>query len=127
VSVVAQGDSAVRIEFPADPWFVSVVRAAVGSSAEVYGERSDAGELSAAVGEALVVVGVDAGRAGMCDVRLELEPGGARATVTGPGLDVDAEEGEMARLVLTGLSDEFSESAGTDEATVTLTKAFAAT
>ena len=124
--MAVKDESAVRIEFPADPRFVSVVRAAVGSSAEVYGERTDAGELSAAVGEALVIVGVDAGRTGTCDVQLELEPGGARAAVSGPGLDVDAEEGQMARLVLTGLSDEFSESAGTGEATVTLSKAFSA-
>jgi hypothetical protein len=105
---------------------VGVVRVAVGSSAGVYGEPDDARELSAAVGEALVVVGVGSGRAGTCAVGLELEPGRARATVTGPGLDPDADEGEMARLVLTGLSDEFTESAGTGEATVTLSKAFSA-
>ena len=119
-------EGAVAIEFPADPRFVSVVRVAVGSSAGVYGDPADARELSAAVGEALVVVGVGSGRAGTCAVGLELEPGCARATVTGPGLEPDADQGDMARLVLTGLADEFTESAGTGEATVTLSKAFSA-
>lgn len=119
-------DGEVRIEFPADPRFVSAVRVAVGSSAGVYGDPDDASDLSAAVGEALVIVGVGSGRSGTCEVLLDLEPGRARATVTGPGLDPDADEGEMARLMLTGLSDGFSESAGTGEATVTLNKAFTA-
>ena len=114
------------VEFPADPRFVSAVRVAVGSSAGAYGDPADARELSAAVGEALVIAGVDSGRPGVCTVCVEFEPGCVRVRVTGPGLDDGADEGEMARLMLTGLSDEFSESAGTGEATVTLSKAFSA-
>jgi hypothetical protein len=119
-------DGTVRVEFPVDPRFVSAVRVAVGSSAGVFGDPADARELSAAVGEALVIVGVDSGSGGTCRVTLELEPGLARAVVSGPGLKRDADEAEMARLMLTGLSDGFTESAGTDEAVVTLSKAFAA-
>ena len=126
MSAAGSRDARVCVEFPADPRYVSAVRVAVGSSAGVVGDPADARELSAAVGEALVIVGVDSGRTGTCSVCVELEPGFARVTVTGPGLDPDTDEGEMARLMLSGLSDEFSESAGTDEATVTLTKAFAA-
>jgi hypothetical protein len=92
----------------------------------VYSDPADARELSAAVGEALVIAGVGNGAGGVCVVRVDLEPGCARVTVSGPGLEPDADEAEMARLMLTGLSDEFSESAGTGEATVTLSKAFAA-
>ena len=119
-------DAHVRVEFPADPRFVSAVRVTVGSSAGVYGGAADARELSAAVGEALVIVGVGAGRSGTCAVDIEFEPGCAQVTVTGPGLEPDADEGEMARLMLTGLSDDFSEPAGTGEATVALSKAFSA-
>jgi hypothetical protein len=124
--VAGARDANVRVEFPADPRFVSAVRVAVGSSAGVYADPADSRELSAAVGEALVIVGVDAGREGTCAVDALFEPGCATVTVTGPGLDADADEGEMARLMLTGLSDDFSEPAGTGEATVTLSKAFSA-
>ena len=126
MSVPGPRDARICVEFPADPRYVSAVRVAVGSSAGFVGDPADARELSAAVGEALVIVGVDSGREGTCSVCVALEPGCARVTVTGPGLDADADEGEMARLMLTGLSDGFSESAGTGEATVTLSRAFAA-
>jgi hypothetical protein len=124
--MAARRDGTVRLEFPADPRYVSAVRVAVGSSAGAFGDAADVRELSAAVGEALVIVGVDSGRGGICVVTLELEPGLARAVVRGPGFEVDADEAEMARLMLTGLSDGFSESAGTGEAIVTLSKAFSA-
>lgn len=119
-------ERAVRIEIPADPRFASVARIASGSSASAWADADDARDLAAAVGEALVLTGMAEGSGGVCTVELDLVPGGVNVVVTGPGPETDGDEGDMARLMLTGYVDSYTVTAGTGTVTVTLSKAFSA-
>lgn len=116
----------VKIEIPADPRYASVARIASGSSASAWADAEDARDLAAAVGEALALSGMVDGAPGTCMVELELVPGGVQVVVTGPGPVTDGEETDMARLMLTGLVDDFTVMAGTGAVSVTLSKAFSA-
>ena len=120
-------ERAVRMEIPADPRFAAVARMAVGSAAAGWGGVEDARDLAASVGEALVLVGHRLrARTGPASSTSRSRPAGVSVTVTGPGPVPDGDEGEMARLMLAGLTDEFTESAGTGAVTITLSKAFSA-
>jgi hypothetical protein len=116
----------VKIEIPADPRYAAVVRIASGSSAAAWADPEDARDLAAAVGEALALSGIDEAAYGTCTVELELVPGGVEVVVNGPGPMMGGDEAEMARLMLTGLVDDFTVKAGTGSVSVTLSKAFSA-
>ena len=113
----------VKIEIPADPRYAYVARIASGSSASAWADAEDARDLAAAVGEALALSGMSDGASGTCTVELELVPGGVEVVVTGPGPVTDGDETDMARLMLTGLVDDFTVTAGTGSVSVTLSKA----
>ena len=117
-------EGVVRIEFPANPRYASVVRVAVTSAASVYESAPESADLSSAVSEALVLAGLDGGSTGTCSVEIRLAPAGARAIVTGPGGEID-QDTDMARLVLTGLTDGFDESKADGLVTVMFDKACA--
>ncbi len=119
-------ERAVRIEIPADPRFASVARMAIGSAATGWGGVEDARDLAAAVGEALVLAGLGAGPTHSLVVEVDVTPSGVSVLVTGPGPARTDDEGEMARLMLAGLTDAFTESAGTGTVGIRLTKAFSA-
>jgi hypothetical protein len=119
-------ERAVRMEIPADARFASVARMAVGSAAAGWGGVEDARDLAASVGEALALAGIGSGSVGTCVVDVEVTPSRVSVSVTGPGPIPAGDEGEMARLMLAGLTDDFTESAGTGTVTITLTKAFSA-
>jgi hypothetical protein len=116
----------VKIEIPADPRYAAVVRIASGSSAAAWADPEDARDLAAAVGEALALSGIDTAPSGVCTIELDLVPGGVEVVVNGPGPTMDGDEAEMARLMLTGLVDDFTVTAGTGSVSVTLSKAFSA-
>jgi hypothetical protein len=117
---------AVRMEIPADPRYAAVARMAVGSAATGWGGLEDARDLAESLGEALVLAGIGSGSDGICVVDVDVTPAGVSLQVTGPGPVPAGDEGEMARLMLAGLTDDFTESAGTGAVTVTLTRAFSA-
>lgn len=119
-------ERAVRVEIPADPRYASVARMAVGSAATGWGGVEDARDLAASIGEALVLAGIGSGSEGVCVVDVEVTPSGVSVCVSGPGPAPADDEGEMARLMLAGLTDDFTESAGTGTVEIRLTKAFAA-
>lgn len=119
-------ERAVRIEIPASARFASVARMAIGSAAAGWGGVEDARDLAAAVGEALVLAGLGAGEQATCVVDVEVTPSGVSVRITGPGPLATDEEGDMARLMLAGLTDEFTETAGTGSVDIKLTKAFSA-
>jgi hypothetical protein len=116
----------VRMEIPSDARYAAVARMAVGSAAAGWGGVEDARDLAASVGEALVLAGIGSGSEGTCVVDVEVTPSGVSVCVSGPGPVPEGDEGEMARLMLAGLTDEFTETAATGEVTVRLTKAFSA-
>jgi hypothetical protein len=124
--VADRRERAVRMEIPADARYASVVRMAVGSAAAGWGGVEDARDLAASVGEALVLAGIGSGGDIACVIDVEVTPSGVAVQVTGPGPVPAGDEGEMARLMLAGLTDDFTETAGTGSVTITLTKAFSA-
>jgi hypothetical protein len=124
--MAAPRERAVRMEIPADPRYAAVARMTVGSAATGWGGIEDARDLAASVGEAHARAGMGSGSGGTCVVDVEVTPSGVSVNVTGPGPVPAGDEGEMARLMLAGLTDDFTESAGTGAVTITLTKAFSA-
>jgi hypothetical protein len=112
----------VKIEAPADARFASSLRVAVSSAVAPFSDLEVAGDVAMATGEALAVAGRTGGDS---SVVIELSETLVRVTVTTSGEeDADADH-EMARLVLAGLVDEFSETSGNGSASVSFVRSLA--